>query len=347
MRNKISLLTLLLVMILLVGCSGKPSDDSMNQLADHFSRTFETTELPQSALESMQNLIDNFTGGVKIPTNTVTKVVNPTGISYPTQAPATASGTPTPTTNTSSTTGSSAPYGKCSTLEEALENEKYYLTNVDETFTIIITSTTDYSGEMIDYLSDDFDGEFPIESMYFRHASLTYSQTSTETVYNFQIMHDKPADEVREDIKAAKQEVDNINSALSLDGLSTYDALDRINEYLCDLVVYPDTQPYSDESYTVYGAVVEKEAVCEGYAKTAKALMDMNGIESYFITGNTSGGAHAWNLVKVDGNWYHLDTTWNDSGGDRKTYFLVSDNFMSYSRTWDTSRFPATPQDNY
>ena len=56
----------------------------------------------------------------------------------------------------------------------------------------------------------------------------------------------------------------------------------------------------------------------------------------------TNGEGHAWNLVKVDGQWYQLDTCWND-GGMTKDYFLVSDNYMKYSRTWESGNYPACP----
>ena len=65
------------------------------------------------------------------------------------------------------------------------------------------------------------------------------------------------------------------------------------------------------------------------------------------------GGGHAWNLVKVDGNWYQLDICWNDVCGryDEEngclTYFLVDDDFMSTTRAWERDKYPACDSGTY
>ncbi len=74
--------------------------------------------------------------------------------------------------------------------------------------------------------------------------------------------------------------------------------------------------------------------VCYGYATGMKVLLNRVGIENAYIEGwafndknQPSGEQHAWNNVKVDGKWYAIDPTWEDSGvlgvGARKQYFLV------------------------
>ena len=70
---------------------------------------------------------------------------------------------------------------------------------------------------------------------------------------------------------------------------------------------------------TAYGALVLGRAVCEGYAKAAKLLFDLAGLESCVIEGRGAGGmsvggddGHMWNAVRVNGAWYYLDCTWDD-----------------------------------
>lgn len=67
-------------------------------------------------------------------------------------------------------------------------------------------------------------------------------------------------------------------------------------------------------------------AVCEGYAKAFQLLLSAAGIESVYVVGDASGTGHAWNQVKIDGQWYNVDSTWNDTGnaGSHK-YFNVPD----------------------
>lgn len=68
---------------------------------------------------------------------------------------------------------------------------------------------------------------------------------------------------------------------------------------------------------SAYGALVNGEAACEGYSKAAKLLLDMAGMESAVVSGisdNTQDpeGPHMWNAVKVNGDFYYLDCTWDD-----------------------------------
>lgn len=74
----------------------------------------------------------------------------------------------------------------------------------------------------------------------------------------------------------------------------------------------PDNYP---KAYTVYGALVEGSAVCDGYARAMKLLLDSAGLRSLYVTGTAasggSSGSHAWNMVYV-GQWYQLDATFDD-----------------------------------
>ena len=97
----------------------------------------------------------------------------------------------------------------------------------------------------------------------------------------------------------------------------------------------------------MYGAIVNKESVCEGYAKAFKYLMDQVGIESIVIIGdakdsNGNTQNHAWNYVNLNNTWYAVDSTWDDPvliGGGTLTkkykykYFLKGSTTMSKDHT--------------
>ena len=91
------------------------------------------------------------------------------------------------------------------------------------------------------------------------------------------------------------------------------------------------------EYFTSYGAIVNGSAVCEGYSKAMQMLLNLTGIPSYIIRGEAEGVKHMWNLVKVGEEWYHLDSTWNDSDTTISyEYFnlptnLVEENHIIYS----------------
>lgn len=87
--------------------------------------------------------------------------------------------------------------------------------------------------------------------------------------------------------------------------------------------------------HTSYGALVNNESVCEGYAKSFKAVMDRLGIPCVCVQGYADGSGngnyepHMWNYVEVDGMWYMVDVTYNATTG-RNDWLLVGEN-QSYN----------------
>ena len=97
------------------------------------------------------------------------------------------------------------------------------------------------------------------------------------------------------------------------------------NNYLCKKCEYSDDL-VSPRIHTMVAALVDERPVCDGYSKAFMYLLKQAQIEAVLTTSDPMN--HAWNLVKLDGNYYHVDVTWNDIKGDGKTqykYFLVSD----------------------
>ena len=93
-----------------------------------------------------------------------------------------------------------------------------------------------------------------------------------------------------------------------------------IHDYLCNNVTYDkdidvdklnETDSVSDV-FTAYGAICYKKAVCEGYAKAFQYLCYMVGINASQVIGESENVGHMWNLVSVNGVWYHIDVTWDD-----------------------------------
>ena len=66
------------------------------------------------------------------------------------------------------------------------------------------------------------------------------------------------------------------------------------------------------EYFSVFGALVKGEAVCEGYAKSIQLLLNLSGMECCTIRGTADSVEHMWNVVKIDDSWYHMDPTWDD-----------------------------------
>ena len=69
------------------------------------------------------------------------------------------------------------------------------------------------------------------------------------------------------------------------------------------------------ESYTAYGTLVKRMSVCEGYSLAYKYLLNQSGIDCLMVT--TQEKNQTWNMVKLDGKYYHVDVSWDDEVWDR------------------------------
>ena len=136
-----------------------------------------------------------------------------------------------------------------------------------------------------------------------------------------------------------EEELNNI-----IDGLSgsTYDKVKQVHDYLIDNITY-DSDSNLDMSHSIYGALVNNLAVCDGYAKAYKYILDNIGISCVEVCGvaqNSNGEIenHAWNDVLIGGNWYAVDVTWDDpiivGGRGTLTEELRYANFLKGSSTF-------------
>jgi len=99
-----------------------------------------------------------------------------------------------------------------------------------------------------------------------------------------------------------------------------------------DYAYEPDgvTPADSSSAHNILGIISEGFGVCESYAKTFQLLLNFSDVENAFVTGESEGQNHAWNIAKMDdGAWYWFDLTWDDTpdwrGGVSYNYFCVND----------------------
>lgn len=137
--------------------------------------------------------------------------------------------------------------------------------------------------------------------------------------------------------------VDQLLENVDLTAISDYEKVKFVNDHIVKNTMYSDQAIASPHS--AYAVAYEGRGVCQGYALFAQKLLTAMGMESIYMTGDVYTGGHAWNLVKVDSQWYHLDTTWNDplpdrGNGVRYQYFLVNDQDMRKDHTWEAQDYP-------
>lgn len=108
-----------------------------------------------------------------------------------------------------------------------------------------------------------------------------------------------------------------------------YEQLLFIHDWIVNNTEYRRNGP--DYISEADGAIVYGLALCEGYSKAFMYLAQALGYNCVCIVGRGNGESHMWNMVELDGKWYHVDVTWDDpttsdgSNALRHDYFLVSD----------------------
>lgn len=133
--------------------------------------------------------------------------------------------------------------------------------------------------------------------------------------------------------------------------LSEEDAVIAAHDWLVTHVTYDKKMllpvpKQSKDSENPYGAFKLGQAICMGYTTSFQLLMDMLGIQCIIVRGSSEGEEHAWNMVNLDGNWYHVDVTWDDFVPDEDnrppfhTYVLVPDSVMEQLHIWDRENSP-------
>lgn len=173
-------------------------------------------------------------------------------------------------------------------------------------------------------------------------AKVTFSikKNTTTYVYDYIVNGiDIPADNF--DANKLYKAVKDIADTCTSPGMTDYMKELRLHDYLLNHCDYGIGSPEDENEFRAYGALIDGEAVCSGYAEAMALLLAYAGIDTKVVIGSSKSENHAWNLVKIDGEWYHLDPTWDDPvelGIVTHAYFNLSDDEMSYDHTWNKNR---------
>lgn len=131
------------------------------------------------------------------------------------------------------------------------------------------------------------------------------------------------------EIEEINKVVDKVINEKINNNMPSREKIKVIHDYIIDNTEY-DKLKYENKndttykSNTAYGVLIEGYGTCNGYADAMAIFLDKLNIINYKI----SNDEHIWNLVYLDGKWYHLDLTWDDpiseKNVNRDTYFLIT-----------------------
>ena len=158
--------------------------------------------------------------------------------------------------------------------------------------------------------------------------------TSGSSITKIEFTYLTNAKEEQQELDAALQEV---KSKIDTSGMSDEEIVLAYHEYLTSTVAYAYEDYFNgtiaaNHGYDMYGALVKHSCVCQGYAETMFYLLREAGLSCAIASSENIN--HAWNIVKIRGNWYHIDATWDDPvwdmpGRSYHDYFLVSFDTMN------------------
>ena len=106
--------------------------------------------------------------------------------------------------------------------------------------------------------------------------------------------------------------------------LSDYEKALFVHDYLADNYEYDYSN--SDVIHDAYRMLITGRGVCSAYANLFKAICNRLGLGCEVVW--TKLDNHDWNVVRINGFWYNVDVTWDDTGAGKQEYFLVPDTLI-------------------
>lgn len=172
------------------------------------------------------------------------------------------------------------------------------------------------------------------------------------------IQYAYPREKVAEMRQAVESKANDIVREVIKPGMGDYEKVLAVHDYVIKNSRYDrlnaDNGTVPAEEHEAYGVLVNGVGVCDSYAKAVKLLLDKSGVKCVLVEGSRAENAgqglnaadHAWNIVRIDGAYYHVDATWDDvqeewdSSKVGYQYFNLSDEEIQKTHIWDKSKYP-------
>lgn len=210
--------------------------------------------------------------------------------------------------------------------------------------------------ELVENMTYDYPELFYIDKKFNVTSGLRRTDLNPKYIYN------------KSQVAAFRRQLESVTNEITEELInehqSEYDKALVLHDYLKKNIQYdyPALESMSrngkgfEDSYTVVGALVKQKCVCAGFSLAMKMLCDKIGLECHIVSGigNSSiyHGSHAWNLVRINGYYHHVDVTWDNQFSDDMNipnygYFGLDDETISKDHTWNRKIYPACPDSPY
>lgn len=238
-------------------------------------------------------------------------------------------------------------------LREKIHNHESNITITVEVGSLDQDFLTEYSETLLnkafEHTGDPVEGDYVTYQI--TNWSYNCSAIGRKGVYKMTIDYTIPYFTTKEQEKELDKKVDKILKSLDLDGKTDFEKVCAVYDYLTSHVTYDDETAKKEIngnmsnqiSHSAYGAICKGTAVCQGYANALYRLLLSVGVDSRIVSGKGLERDHAWNIARIDGKYYCLDSTW-DSQRPKYEFFLCSESDFkehSASAEFKTKQFLA------
>ncbi len=174
-----------------------------------------------------------------------------------------------------------------------------------------------------------------------------YEVISTSQISDAYISGDSSALDERD--KNAMKTASDILDKIIKDDMTEYEKELAVYNWIFENIRHDEdilvaVQDPDADTFTAQGVLAGRRAVCVGYAVTFRLFMNMLGIDCMVVHDDSL--VHTWNLVKIDGGWYHTDLFF-DAPTMKYNHFNLSDTLRKSDYDWDTELYPAAENYEY
>lgn len=215
--------------------------------------------------------------------------------------------------------------------EQIISTLSNHFINRDSSFTVTIEGDrSDISDQLTGWID-----EASSKDDYTRYVLESYSYTTTSWSSHSTVSVEVKYRETLAMTEQVRANVQSILKELEIDNKSVHEQIKLIHDFIVRHVQYDE----SLTKYTAYEALFEKKAVCQGYALLGYMMYTEAGIPVRIAEGTVDSGEHAWVILQVEDEWFHLDLTWDDPIGQAEDhisykYYLVSDDKLREDHSW-------------
>ncbi|MDR3073033.1 MAG: hypothetical protein LBU41_06030 [Clostridiales Family XIII bacterium] len=174
---------------------------------------------------------------------------------------------------------------------------------------------------------------------------------------NFEIPENQP--DTQAVLAALKNVIGEIYRNRPADVVPTdYEETLAAHDWLVRNLTYDESLSEGSKENGVVGAFLNRKTMCQGYSEALQLiLLCATNVKSDIIVGNALNShgesiGHAWNIVLINGNWYHVDATFDDPVGNPEDsvnhyYFGQTDEVMITNHEWNTEIWPQANAEDF